>query len=72
MDKSIRIFKSFEEQEMFYLEYFFQMTPSERLQELARVQKKNNKDPDQKVVKKITIKKHFFLWTLKMKSFCFS
>lgn len=59
MSKTIRIFKSFEEQEMFYLEYFFQMSPSERLQALARLQKKNHKDADQKIIKKITIKKHF-------------
>ncbi len=59
MGKSIKIFKSFEEQEMFFLEHFFQLSPSERLQKLARVQKKNNKDFKQKPDKKITIKKHF-------------
>ncbi len=59
MSKSIHIFKSFEEQEMFFLEHFFQLTPSERLQALARLQRKNNKDSNQKVVKKIIIRKHF-------------
>ena len=59
MSKSIRIFKSFEEQEMFFLEYFFQLSPSERLQALVRLQKNNDKNSDQKIVKKITIKKHF-------------
>ncbi len=59
MSKSIKIFKSFEEQEMFFLEHFFQLTPSERLQALARLQKKNNKDPNLKTIKKITIRKHF-------------
>jgi hypothetical protein len=59
MSKSLRIFKSFEEQEMFFLEHFFQLSPSKRLQALARLQKKNNKNFTQKVVKKITIRKHF-------------
>lgn len=59
MNKSIKIFKSFEEQEMYFLEYFFQMTYSERLQALARLQKKNNKDWNIPTDKKITIKKHF-------------
>jgi len=59
MSKSIHIFKSFEEQEMFFLEHFFQLSPSERLQALARIQKKNNKDSDKEIVKKITIKRHF-------------
>ena len=59
MSKSIHIFKSFEEQEMFFLEHFFRLSPSERLQALAKLQKKNNKDFNQKAEKKITIKKHF-------------
>ena len=59
MTKSIHIFKSFEEQEMFFLEHFFHLSPSERLQALARLQRKNNKDFNQKAEKKITIKKHF-------------
>ena len=58
MGKSIRIFKSFEEQEMYFLEYFVHLTPSERLQALMRIQKMNNKN-NQEPVKKITIRKHF-------------
>lgn len=58
MSKSIRIFKSFEEQEMYFLEYFVHLTPSERLQALMRIQKVNNKN-NQEPVKKITIRKHF-------------
>ncbi len=58
MNKSIRIFKSFEEQEMYFLEHFVHLTPSERLQALARLQNKNNKS-HQRPVKKITIRKHF-------------
>ena len=59
MGKTIKIFKSFEEQEMYFLQHFFQMTPSDRLKQLARLQRKNNKDFNQPSVKKITIKKHF-------------
>lgn len=58
MARSIRIFKSFEEQELFFLRYFARLTPSERLQALARIQKsnlKNSKEPK----KKITIHQHF-------------
>lgn len=58
MSKTIRIFKSFEEQEMYFLEYFARLTPSERLQALARIQK-NNTAFNEKPSKKITIRKHF-------------
>ncbi|MGB8194613.1 MAG: hypothetical protein WCF67_21960 [Chitinophagaceae bacterium] len=58
MSKAIRIFKSFEEQEMFFLKYFAELTPSERLQALAKLQKKNNPDNGPSS-KKITILKHF-------------
>ena len=58
MRKSIRIFKSFEEQEMYFLEHFVHLTPSERLQALAGLQNKNNKGY-QRPVKKIIIRKHF-------------
>lgn len=47
-----------EEQEMFFLEYFAQLTPSERLQALARIQKKTIAFKA-KPSKKITIRKHF-------------
>ena len=62
MKREIKIFKSFEEQEKYFLEYFFYKTPSERLKALAELQKINNKDfliPSQR---KITIQKHF-RWT---------
>ena len=59
MAKSIRIFKSFEEQEMYFLEYFAQLSPSERLKALAKLQKDNYEDHSQKPLKKITIRKHF-------------
>ena len=58
MEKKIHIFKSFEEQEMFFLEYFFHLSPAERLKALAEIQRKNNPNKE-KPVKKITIRKHF-------------
>jgi len=58
MKKEMHIFKSFEEQEMFFLEYFFHLTPSERLKALTRIQKKNIEYKEEPV-KKITIRKHF-------------
>ncbi|MFT3932890.1 MAG: hypothetical protein QM726_04675 [Chitinophagaceae bacterium] len=60
MAKTIRIFKSFEEQEMYFLEYFANLTPSERLQALANLQKKNHKGLNIPPSKKITIQKHFY------------
>jgi len=60
MAKTIRIFKSFEEQEMYFLEYFANLNPSERLQALARLQRKNNVQSDIIPSKKITLRKHFF------------
>jgi hypothetical protein len=59
MSKSIRIFKSFEEQEQYFLEYFFNLTPSERLQALAKAQKRNHPGSGYSRVKKVTIRKHF-------------
>lgn len=59
MSKGIRVFKSFEEQELFLLRYFADLTPSERLQALAKLQKQNNKSADSKPTRKITLLKHF-------------
>ena len=59
MKRKIKIFKSFEEQEAYFLEYFYSLTPSERLQALSELQKKNNKDFLKLSQKKITVKKHF-------------
>ncbi len=58
MEKRIQIFKSFEEQEQYFLDYFANLSPSERLQALAALQKKNNPNTT-KPEKKITIRKHF-------------
>jgi hypothetical protein len=59
MEKRIQIFKSFEEQERYFLDYFFLKSPSERLQALAELQKKNNTNFLQPSQKKITIYKHY-------------
>ena len=57
MKREIKIFKSFEEQEMYLLEYYFLKTPSERLQALSDLQKLNYKDFLKPSPKKITIQK---------------
>lgn len=59
MKREIKIFKTFEEQEQYFLEYFFSLTASERLKALAALQKKNYKDFNKPSLKKITIQKHF-------------
>jgi hypothetical protein len=59
MEKRAKVFKSFEEQEQYFLEYFYLLSPSERLKALAELQKKNNKDFLKPSSKKITIQKHF-------------
>jgi hypothetical protein len=60
MGKKIRISKSFEEQELYFLDYFFQLSPSERLQKLAALQRANFKDFFKPSVKKLTIRKEYF------------
>ena len=60
MEKKIKIFKSFEEQEQYFLEYFYKLSPSERLKALAELQKRNNKDFLKPSPKKVTIQKHFY------------
>ena len=60
MAKSVKIFKSAEEQELDFLRYFFELTPSERLQALAKLRKLNNPIESVTVIRKVTIKKHFF------------
>ncbi len=59
MKREIKIFKSFEEQEAYFLDYFYALTPSERLKALAELQKKNNKNFLRPAQRKITVKKHF-------------
>jgi len=59
MAKSIKIFRSFEEQERYFLDYFFQLNPSQRLKALADLQKKNYKGFNAPSAKIITIKKDF-------------
>lgn len=59
MKREIKTFRSFEEQEQYFLDYFYLLTPSERLKALSELQKKNNKDFLKPSQKKITVKKHF-------------
>ena len=59
MEKLIKKFKSFEEQENYFLQYFYELSPSDRLKALAVLQKRNNKDFLNPSPKKITIRKHF-------------
>ena len=60
MKKQIRIFKSFQEQEMYFLDYFASLTPAERLRKLTELQKKNFKNFLSPSLKKISINKNFF------------
>lgn len=57
MKREIQIFKSFEEQELYFLQYFYFLTPSERLKALSELQKKNYKDFLSVKPRSITIKK---------------
>lgn len=59
MAKSIKIFKSFEEQELYFLKYFFELSPSERLQALSKIVRQNKEVKSSGFLKKVTIKKHF-------------
>ena len=57
-DREIKIFKTFEEQEMYFLEYFYHLTPSERLQALSKLQKENLRSEfEKKPLKKIKLHK---------------
>ncbi len=60
MKGTLKKFNSFEEQERYFLEYFFNLTPSERLRSLAALQKKNYKDFNKPSPKKLTVQKHYF------------
>lgn len=60
MKREIKLFKSFEEQEIYFLEYFMKLSPSERFRALAELQKKNYKDFFKPFPKKITLHKPYF------------
>lgn len=68
MEREIKKFNSFEEQEIYFLKYFYELSPSDRLKALAALQKKNNKDFLNPSIKKITIRKHFIYDTVSNKS----
>jgi hypothetical protein len=59
MKREIKIFKSFEEQEEYFNSYFYNLTPSERLQALNRIQLLNSEKQPEKTKRKITLRKHF-------------
>jgi hypothetical protein len=59
MARSIKIFKSFEEQEKWFLEYFASLTPSERLKSLSELQKKNYPSFMKPPARQVVILKHF-------------
>lgn len=60
MKRELKIFRSFEEQEMYFLQYFMKLTPSERLQKLAMLQKKNFQNFTAPSKKQITVRKQYF------------
>jgi hypothetical protein len=60
VENRIRIFKTFEEQERYFLQYFFQLTPSERLQSLAALQKKNYPNFLKPSGRLLTVHKQYF------------
>jgi hypothetical protein len=57
MKKEIKIFTSFEEQEQHHVNFFFKLTPTQRLQTLNELQKMNYKDFLTRIEKKITVHK---------------
>lgn len=60
MNREIKIFKTFEEQEQYFLQYFINLTPSERLKSLAELQKRNYKEFAKPFIKIITVSKKYF------------
>jgi hypothetical protein len=60
MERKIKTFKSFEEQEKYFLEYFVNLSPSERLRSLTELQKKNYKDFFKPSPKIISVRKQYF------------
>lgn len=57
MKRQIKIFKPFKEQEQYFLEYFFHLSPTERTGALSELQKKERIFESDK--KNITIKNVF-------------
>ena len=68
MERIIKKFDSFEEQENYFLKYFYELSPYDRLKALAALQKRINKDFLKPAPKKITIRKHFIYDTVSNKS----
>lgn len=57
MKKKIVKFNTMEEQELYFLNYYYNLSPGDRLQALAELQIKNRIAPPVPI-KKITIRKH--------------
>jgi hypothetical protein len=57
MKREIRVFKSFEEQELYFLSHLVNLTPSERLKALSRLRGKNFIEFYKLSPKKITLQK---------------
>ncbi|MEP7321270.1 MAG: hypothetical protein ABI761_05100 [Saprospiraceae bacterium] len=57
MKKKIVKFNTMEEQELYFLNYYYKLSPRDRLRALAELQLKNRNAPFVPV-KKITIRKH--------------
>ena len=68
MERVIKKFDSFEKQENYFLQYFYELSPSDRLKALAALQKRNNIDFLKPSPKKVTIRKHFIYDTVSNKS----
>ncbi len=56
MKREIKIFKSFEEQEEYFNNYFYNLTPSQRLKALNNIQVFNKQNLSEKLPGKITIR----------------
>lgn len=57
MAKQVKIFRSFEEQEMYFLQYFYTLSPKDRFRRLCELQKKMYPGFLNPAAKKITIYK---------------
>ena len=68
MERVIKKFNSFEQQENYFLQYFYELSPSDRLKALADLQKRINKDFLKPSPKIVTIRKHFIYDTVSNKS----
>ena len=69
---TIKIFKTFEEQEMYFLKYFAELSPSERLQALSKLQKQDEKNVFDQKPQKNNSPQALYVFTLKTQNFFYS